>query len=880
VGDIYRFGPFELHADRYELRREGARVPLEPKPLEVLTELLRHAGELVTKSELMESVWAERVVTESVIARCISKLRSALDDDSQTLVHTVHGYGYRFMGEVTCIPDPMPHVPPQLPLAAPRAGDAPPLRPNWRLLRALDERGAVWLARHAKTGEQRVFKFGLEPEQIRALRREIAIQRLLRQGLGERGDIARLLDFNLHTLPYFLELEYCPDGNLADWAATAGGLERLPLATRVELVAQAAETLAAAHGLGVLHQDIKPSNLLVWHGADGTPRIRWADFGSGRLLEPERLAALGITQLGSTRTLAHDTRALQGTLNYVAPELLRGEAPTVRSDLYALGIVLYQVLTGDLRTPMTVGWEERITDELLRSDVAACAHDNPAQRLSSAAELAVRLRTLEERRRRLCAERERQAQAARLARRLERARARRPWLAAALGALLAGTAISLWQYRGAVHARDAARAQAAVAQAVVRFLDQDILAAGSPFTVGGDDGSPLTVRKAVDRAAAGLSGRFADEPEVEAAIRATIGQVYVEDGDYTAAEREIRAAVSLARRMPGEVDELIVRAQYALAFTLAVQQKFTEARGWLEQANEELGGRRSVSAETLQRRDTINGNFYFTLQDFRAAIPWFERALAETPRTNPRDVSQLAIRQTSLAWCYAATGRFADARPLYAAALAEVKAAEPRGGTLTGTIEERYGIGLFLAGRSAEARTMLQSAYAELKRAIGNDGLTAEALTFLGWLELREGAAATAVATLREAYREEVASAGALHRMSLRARACLGLAEIASGARTSGLLDLTAAVSGYEHELGSGAAETQLFTVLLLESTAGTAAQPADAVARLSELTPERVAEAAPWEDWAPHLTQLRAQLEARHTSPLAKTLTSRMGGT
>jgi non-specific serine/threonine protein kinase len=868
VSEVYRFGRFELFADRYELRCGGVPIHIEPKPFEVLLELLRHAGELVTKDELMESVWADRVVTESVIARCINKLRVALQDEAQTLVHTVHGYGYRFMGDAvslkvdSVIAEREAHIQPPMP------GETPPMRPNWRLSRPLDERGVVWLATHEKTGEARVFKFGLELERIRSLRREISVHRLLQSGLGERDDIARLLDFNLQTLPYFLELEYCRQGNLSDWCFAQGDVGGVPLEVRLDLMIQAAEALAAAHSLGVLHGDIKPGNLLIWSGADGKPRIRWSDFGNSRLLQPERLSELGITRLGSTQTADASVLKLQGTLNYLAPELLRGEALTVRSDLYALGVMLYQLISGDLRTPMAVGWEGNVADEVLREDIAACAHDNPTMRLSSASELVQRLRSLNERRERLAEERRQGRESELLRARLERARARRPWLVAAVGALIAGVCVSTWTTLRSVQARDEARTQARIADGVIDFFDRDVLSAGSPFAVSGSGGAPLTVREAVDRAARELSGRFPNEPEVEASIRAAIGQVYVEDGDYPAAEQQVRTAVNLAHARSGGGDERIIRAEYGLVFTLAVEQKFSEARGWLENANGQLARLSRASTVTTSRRDVINGNYYFALQDFAAATPWFERALAAASQSKPVDVSQLVIRETSLAWCYSALGRFEAARQLYAAALTAVKAAEKNGGTLTGTVEERYGIGLFLAGRHDEARAMLQSGYSQLKRAIGDDGLTAEALTYLGWLELLEGHTPQALTTLREAYRQEVASAGAHHRMSLRALACFGLAEIASGLREAGVADLAAAVNDYERELGPEAAEAQLFTFLLLEKSATSGRTPIEALEkRFRTLSVNRLSEAAPWQDWRPRLSQLQSSL-SRATTP------------
>ncbi|HEY4444566.1 MAG TPA: winged helix-turn-helix domain-containing protein [Steroidobacteraceae bacterium] len=864
MAELYRFGPFELRPEHLQLRRGETLLKVEPKPLEVLSELVRNAGELVTKNELMDSVWAGRVVTESVIARCIAKLRTVLEDESQTLILTVHSYGYRFTGEV--------HRSAEEPARAEggaagnfslTAGDAPALRPHWRLLRALNERCGVWLAQHDKTDERRVFKFALEPRQIRILKRELTIHRVLRRGLGERDDIARLLDYNLEALPYFLEMEYYPEGSLSDWCAAAGGAAGIALELKVELMAQAAEALAAAHALGVLHLDIKPSNLLVWVSPDGHPHIRWADFGNSRLLQPERLSEFGITRLASTQTLGIDGPA-EGTLHYIAPELFRGETATVRSDLYAMGVMLYQLVAGDLRKPMAAGWEFNIADEALRADVAATANGDPAQRMSSADELARRLRGIEQRRAAFDAERARAREDAELRRKLDYARARRPWLIAAGVALTAGLAASLWNYRAAVQARDEARRQAAIADAVIDFLDRDILSAGSPFSVSGDSPGGLTVRQAVDRAEAKLAGRFPAQPAVEASVRATIGQVYVEDGDYDKAEKQVRTAVQLARGGPGGADFRTVRAEYGLVFALTVEQKFGQAKELLEEANSALAQARNIDLLTASRRDVINGNYYFALQDYRRAAPYFEQALAESLQHDSSDISQIAIRRTSLAWCYAALGRVDEAQKLYATALDEVKRAEKNGGTLTGTVEERYGIGLFLAGRDADAEKMLKAAYADLYATIGDDGLTEEALTFLGWLQLREGRTSEASVALHTAYAAEVASAGAEHRMSLRAQACLGLAEIANGEQAAGLQTLTQAVNAYDKVMGPATPEAQLFKYWLVSTQLKSDMSVANAPMMLAQLDPRQLSLADPREDWNEKLHLLQAQLVLR----------------
>jgi serine/threonine-protein kinase len=94
--------------------------------------------------------------------------------------------------------------------------------------------GEVWLARHAKTGEQRVFKFCFEAEHLRSLRREVTLFRLLKEELGERHDIARVLDWSFDEPPYYLESEYATGGSLIEWEDEQGGIDQVPLPRRLE----------------------------------------------------------------------------------------------------------------------------------------------------------------------------------------------------------------------------------------------------------------------------------------------------------------------------------------------------------------------------------------------------------------------------------------------------------------------------------------------------------------------------------------------------------------------------------------------------------------------------------------------------------------------
>ena len=112
----------------------------------------------------------------------------------------------------------------------PAAGQEIPRRHHWHLEGKLGDGGfgEVWLARHDKTRDHRVFKFCYDAERLRALKREVTLFRILKDTLGERDDIARILDWNFEEAPYFLEAEYI-GVDLQGWAEAQGGAAAVPL---------------------------------------------------------------------------------------------------------------------------------------------------------------------------------------------------------------------------------------------------------------------------------------------------------------------------------------------------------------------------------------------------------------------------------------------------------------------------------------------------------------------------------------------------------------------------------------------------------------------------------------------------------------------------
>ncbi|MBC8106130.1 MAG: protein kinase, partial [Anaerolineae bacterium] len=281
----------------------------------------------------------------------------------------------------------------------PAIGLAIPNRPGWNLDRKLGDGGfgEVWLGVHEKLKyERRVFKFCFDVDRLRSFKRELTLFRLLRDALGERDDIATLYEVQLNEPPFYLESEYTDGGNLLEWSERKSGIDKIPLPVRLELVAQIADAVAAAHSVGVLHKDIKPANILI-HERDGKVQPRLADFGIGILSDRAQLQNRAITETGFT-VLTHNDSSRTGTRMYSPPESLLNKPFTTQGDVYAVGILLYQMVIGDLRRPLAPGWEREVSDPILRDDISAMVEGDPARRVASALEVAQRIRTLDARR--------------------------------------------------------------------------------------------------------------------------------------------------------------------------------------------------------------------------------------------------------------------------------------------------------------------------------------------------------------------------------------------------------------------------------------------------------------------------------------------------
>ncbi len=400
---------------------------------------------------------------------------------------------------------------------------------------------------------------------------------------------------------------------------------RLSPAQRLELFLPVCHAVQHAHQKGVIHRDLKPSNLLVAL-YDGRPVPKVIDFGVAKTTGP-RLTEHSIdTEVGS----------LIGTLEYMSPEQaeLNNLDIDTRADIYSLGVVLYELLTGTVPFPRRELQGVSFT-EMLRI-IRETEPPKPSTRLSSSETLPsvaaarrtesgklitlvrgeldwIVLKCLEK-------DRARRYQTANgLARDLERylqeepveagppsgvyrlrkfARRNRKLLAAAaaFGLLLAsGAGVSTWlavratwAERATSRERDRAVAetvraneQAAVANAVKDFLENDLLLQATAFEQVGPNRKvdrDVRVRTLLDRAAAKVAGKFDGQPLVEADVRNTLAIAYDLLGEPTQAEVHAARARDLFLATLGPEDLHTLNATNNLANALKAQRRTEEAR--------------------------------------------------------------------------------------------------------------------------------------------------------------------------------------------------------------------------------------------------------------------------------------------------------------
>ncbi len=291
-----------------------------------------------------------------------------------------------------------------LPAALPRfkPGDRP-LAADWELVELLGKGGfgEVWKARHIHQSWKKpvALKFCLDPVAAATLRNEAALHDHLNRVRDEASapGIVPLLETYLRADPPCLMYEYIEGGDLAGLVHEMKAQGRLTPEFATRIVHRLASIVAAAHRLDppLVHRDLKMSNVLVRRGDDDLPNLYVADFGIGGLA-----AGQVLREEASRRPLSSGLlpTAIRGSFTplYASPQQIRGERPDPRDDVHALGILWYQLSTGDLKTALIPpDWRDVVGERGLAEEhvrlLAACIASRGDKRPADAVNLAEKL---------------------------------------------------------------------------------------------------------------------------------------------------------------------------------------------------------------------------------------------------------------------------------------------------------------------------------------------------------------------------------------------------------------------------------------------------------------------------------------------------------
>jgi len=533
---------------------------------------------------------------------------------------------------------------------------------RYRIIRLLGEggMGAVYEAEQDQPRRRVALKViraaWASPELLRRFEQESqALGRLHHPGIAQIYE-AGSADTGFGVQPFFA-MELIQGKPLVEYA----DVNHLDTRQRLALMIQVCEAVQHAHQRGIIHRDLKPGNILV--DESGQPKI--LDFGIAR-----------VTDMDAEATRQTDLGQLLGTLAYMSPEQVLADplAIDTRSDVYALGVILYELLTGKMpyelsrvlheavRTiqqvdPAQLSMVNRIYRGDIETIVAKALEKDKNRRYASPADLAADIR-------RYLDDQPITAKPASTSYQLQKFARRHKGLVAGIAAvilvLLLGMAATTWE---AVQARR----QSQIAQAVDDFLQNDLLAQASAYHQAKAD-PDLKVRTALDRAAQNIQGKFERQPQVEAAIRSTIGNTYSDLGLYAEAHKQLEQALELDRRTLGPANPKTFETMLSLEKTEESQGQYAEAellgQQLLQTSQRVQGPEHPDTLKAMNRLTSVYDNEGKDLQ----AEPLAEQALAVSRRVLGDDAPGTVASMHFLGIIEYDLGKYAQAEALFSKA--------------------------------------------------------------------------------------------------------------------------------------------------------------------------------------------------------------------
>lgn len=546
----------------------------------------------------------------------------------------------------------------------------------YRIIRRLGAggMGVVYLANRADGQfEQKValklIKKGMDSEQI--VRRFLAERQILAR--LQHPNIARLLDGGISEdgRPYFA-MEYVEGTPLTNYCNT----KKLSIKKRLAIFGSVCDAVQHAHRNLIVHRDLKPGNILVTE--DG--RIKLLDFGIARVLED---------QDASPQTLLTEAGMRVLTPEYAAPEQVNGGTITTQTDVYALGVVLYELLTGERPLKLSSHTPAEVEAVICHQEPqkpSALEHDTLAQTYPSPKDKIQRqlkgdldticLKTLRKEPERrygsvdeLWQDIDRHlkglpviAQADSVTYRLKKfiSRHRNGALATAIGTILLAGVTTVYTIRLGQE-RDRAQVEAEKTAQTAQFLTS-LFDGANPHVAQGDT---LNARHMLDAGAERIEAELADQPSVQASLLTTIGDAYNGLGLYREAGENFEKALVLKRQI-GEGD---TEAAATLLQTLSdihhSLSNFSKADSFqqatLAAQKKLFGDEHPAIAATLLKMASTNRS----LGKFDVAIPLYHEAVAMNEKLLPKDDPELGWSINNLGWAYHSQGYYEEAEAAY-----------------------------------------------------------------------------------------------------------------------------------------------------------------------------------------------------------------------
>ena len=635
--------------------------------------------------------------------------------------------------------------------------------------------GAVYLAARADEHYQKrvaikIIKAGTDSaEVVRHFRRE----RQILAGL-DHPNIARLLDGGAteDCLPYIV-MEYIQGQSLHEYCDS----RRLPIVERLKVFQQVCSAVAYAHRNLIVHRDLKPSNILVT--AEGVPRL--LDFGIAKLLNPE------VSGEAPTAT------GLVLTPEYASPEQARGENVTTASDVYSLGVLLYELLTGHrpyrlktrqplevLRavceeeperpstiverteevtegsstvavTPEGVGRMRDATPERLRRGLRGDLDDivlmalrkEPQRRYQSVEALSEDVRRYLEG----LPVKAGKGTAIYRAGKYVRRHAVGVTAAAALVLLLVTLAVTMTvQSARLARERDRAARERDKADKVSAFL-VDLFKVSDPSEA---KGNTVTAREILEKGAEKIAGQLKEQPDVKAALMDTMSRVYDALGLYDKALTLGEEALALRRQSLGNERVEVAQSLQNLANVLEDKGDYTKAETLYREA---LAIRRTLLGnEHPDVAGTLN-NLALILQDkgdYPGAEAIYREVLAMRRKALGNEHPEVAMSLHNLAGLLLVKGDYAGAEPLYREALAMKRKIQDNSPSVADSLDGLAGV-LYSNGDYAGAEVLFRETLTIRRKLLGNEHpYVARTLNGLAGVLYAEGDYAGAEAVQRE----------------------------------------------------------------------------------------------------------------------------------